>query len=229
MPIIFPNVPMVPGVPPLPVPIGFIAPAPPALLTADVPGLALPPADPVQWGIFHQGGAPVVAADSVVSFEYKQDWLVSDYPIEKGQFESYNKVLVPFDVRVRYASGASDADRTSLLKSIDAAANSLEIFDVYTPERVFQSVSIQHYDFRRSSRNGVGLIVVDVWCVQVRLLAATTFTQTQAPSGATAQDNGAVQTVAPTQSQQDVISSSTSSTQHGATGQWNQYGATGEW
>jgi Dit-like tail protein len=198
---VYPNVPMVPGVPPLPTPPGFVPPPPPPLLTQDAEGLALPSADEAQWGLYHQNGGPVITADCVVSFEYRQDWMVSDYPLEQGSFESYNRVLVPYDVRVRYASGASDADRAALLQAVDAAANSLEIFDVFTPENLYKSVSIQHYDYRRQARNGVGLLVIDVWCVQVRLLAATSFSQTAAPSGATAVDKGAVQTTAPTQAQ----------------------------
>lgn len=189
---VFPNVPLAPGVPPIPRPPGIV-PTPPILLASDAIGVGLPSGTSVQWGLFDGNGNVVVAAESVASFDYKQDWQVSDYPIEQGSFETYNKVQLPFDVRFRFTAGSSDQARANLLNSIDAIANSFQLYTAITPERVYQNVSVQHYDLRRESRNGVGLIVVDVWAIQVRLLATATFSQTAAPSGATAQDGGLVQ------------------------------------
>src|SRR6185437_3575362 len=47
-----------------------------------------------QWGIF-QNGTPVVIADAITNFGYRQDWAVADYPVERGGFESYDKVITP--------------------------------------------------------------------------------------------------------------------------------------
>src|SRR5579859_2913714 len=146
---LFPNVPFAPGVPPIPRPPGAI-PIPPILLLADAVGVGLAKANPVQWGLFDSiSGLPVITAESVVSFDYKQDWQVSDYPIEQGSFETYNKVQVPFDVRFRFTSGSSDQARANLLNSVDAIANSFTLFTAIIPERVYQNVSVQHYDLRR--------------------------------------------------------------------------------
>ena len=74
-----------------------------------------------QWGIY-KDGLPVVVADSVVSFGFKKDWNIADYPVEEGSFESYDKVETPFGARVRFASGGSTANRQALLQSIEAIA-----------------------------------------------------------------------------------------------------------
>jgi hypothetical protein len=70
-----------------------------------------------QWGIF-QNGVPIVTADTVSSFEYKQEWALSDFPVEQGGFASYDKVHIPYDVRFRFVSGGSEANRAALLSSI---------------------------------------------------------------------------------------------------------------
>lgn len=195
----YPNVPDVPGVPPLQRdPLS--APSQPFdLATADGAGV-LAGAVGQQWGIF-KDGAPVVVAETVVTLDYRQTWSISDYPLEEGAFESYNKVHLPFDARVQFASGQSDAAREELLNSISAIAPTLELYDVVTPEVVYQSVNVNHYDYRRSSTNGVGLLKVDVWLQQVRVTATAAFSNTKSPSGASAVNGGTVQTTTPTQPQ----------------------------
>ena len=196
-----PLVPNVPGVP-------FLTSYSPAtsliLLAADLVtslvGLIAP-----QWGIF-LNGVPIIDADSVVSFEYKQEWTVSSFPLEQGAFQSYDKVNTPFDVRVRYATGGSDADRQAFLDSIDAVAGSLQLFDVVTPNAVYTSVNITHWDYRRTATNGVGLLVVDIWCIEVRVTATTQFSNTQQPSGADAKSSGIVQPKTPTPQESQELS-----------------------
>jgi hypothetical protein len=134
-----------------------------------------------QWGIF-LNGAPVVQADCVVSFSYKQDWAIADYQVEQGGFESYDKVERPFDVRVRYSAGGDDANRQALLDSIAAIADDLNFYDVATPETTYSSANVQHYDYARTAVNGVGLLTVDVWLLEVRQTGTTTASGTATAS-----------------------------------------------
>lgn len=193
-----PFVPFAPGVPPLTsyAPLETIT-----LLVSDaltfLSGLFGPP-----WGIF-LGGVSIIDADSVVTLDYRQDWTVSDYPVEQGAFETYDKVETPFDVRVRFSSGGSEANRFALLQSIADIADSITLLDIVTPEQVYPSVTIYHYDYRRTSQNGVGLIQVDVWCKEVRVTTTTQFSNTQNPQSDNPQGGGNVQTSAPTTTQDD--------------------------
>jgi hypothetical protein len=168
---------------------GFVA---PALLTQDLVSQFSAVFGP-QWGIF-LGGSPVIVAESVTGFEFRNDWTISDYPIEGGVFESYDKVLLPYLAKVRFASGSSPTARAELLSSVAAAAQTLSLYDVVTPEFTYLSCNISHYDYRRSANQGVGLIVVDVWVSQVLIqnaggLSAASVT---APSGADAVSGGSV-------------------------------------
>jgi hypothetical protein len=152
-------------------------------------GLGQPPL----WGVF-LNGLPVVTADTVTSFDYRQDWAVSDYPVERGGFESYDKVNQPFRTRIQFASGGSQANRQVLIDSIAAIGDALTLFDVVTPEEVYIGVNVDHYDYRRTASNGVGLVVVDVEFLEIREDGVTnTFQNAQVPSGFAPAPTGNVQ------------------------------------
>lgn len=186
----------VPGLPPLPA--SFVIPSV-VLLAEDLVDLVIGQGVQ-QWGIFLDG-APVVVADSVVTFDYKQDWSVSTYPLEEGAFESYDKVNNPFDVRLRFACGGSVEKRQAFLQSLASIGPSLELFDAVTPDAIYTSVNVTHYDYRQTATNGVGLIQADVWLEEIRVTATADFSSTQSPDGAAPVSGGNVQTQTPTANQ----------------------------
>jgi hypothetical protein len=151
------------------------------LLTQDAISFALNSPAP-QWGIY-LNGAPVVVADNVVSFDYREQWKIANFPLEEGAFESYNKVATPFDVRLRFSTGGNDADRQAMIQSIAAAIASTDLYDAVTPEATYQNVNIVHQDYRRTASNGAGLLVIDVYCEQVRVTTSTQFVNSQGSGG----------------------------------------------
>jgi len=190
-----PFVPIGPGVPSLPSINTLIAAA--DLVLSDV--LSLFGETTTEWGLF-LGGAPVVVAESVVSFEFRQNYRISTFAIEPsnqqsaGGFESYNKVQTPYDVVLRFATGDTVAARQELLESAAAACASLDLMDAVTPEQVYESVNPIRFDYRRTASNGVALIVVDMFCEQVRTTASSSFTNAQqSGTGANASNNAITQ------------------------------------
>lgn len=191
----FPNVPRVPGVPQV-LRSATAAVNTVSLLVSDALSLfGLGAAG--QWGIFDSDGNLVIEPDSVVSFEFKNDSQDSDYPVEEGAFASYNKVATPFDVRVSMTKGGSAADRQSFLETAHAISQSLDLYDVVTPEMTYPSVNIDHIDYRRTQKNGAGLITIDFWLLEIRVTGTTQFTQTKQPSGQDQVNGGTVQPQAP--------------------------------
>jgi hypothetical protein len=211
MSILSPVVPDVPGVPAL-LPSGVTLPQP-AALTSDSTSAQLG-AGAAQWGIFNADGTPALIADSVLSVEYKKDWQVSDYPVEQGNFESYNKVRLPYESRVTFTRGGTEADRSDFLQTLEDIADSLDLYDVVTPERTYTNANITHFDYRRTSSNGVSLLTVSVWLQEIRSEASTAFTQTAQPSGADKVNGGTVQTTTATPVQKAVVNTGA------ATGSW---------
>lgn len=169
----FPNVPDVPGVPALLRAINAAVPDVVQLLTVDALGLFADLGAPL-WGLF-LNGEPVVIAESVTSFEYKKHATIASFPVEGGIFENYDKVSRPFDVRLQFTTGGTLADRQALRDSADAAVDSLDLMDAVTPLKTYVSVNPVYCDYRHTNVNGVGLLIVDMFCEQVRATATSSF------------------------------------------------------
>lgn len=191
----FPNVPNFPGVPPLPRLPGVV-PAIIDLLTGDAGSLFGGLSAPV-WGLF-LNGEPVVTAESVVSFDYKQGYGLSSYQVEPNAFETYNKVQKPFSVRLRFSTGGTPADRAALIATAQAAVDSLDLMDAVTPEVTYTSLNPIDIDYRRTAQKGVGLLVVDLLCEQVRVTASSSFAQNPASTATGADGTTTGSTGAPT-------------------------------
>lgn len=170
----------------------------------DLPVTGRPP----QWGIFKDGKA-VVTADGVSVMEYKKDFDLPTFPIEGGAFSNYNKVELPADISVKFIAGESVANRKALLDSIEAIQGSLDLYDVYMPEKNYISYNVDHVDFRRSLSGGLGIISAEVWLREVRITASQTFTDTKTASGAATQSNGQTQTQQSTSQENTQVSQTT--------------------
>lgn len=139
-----------------------------------------------QWGIFLNGN-PVVIADNVLSMEYKQDFRISNYVVEQGAFASYNKVQQPAEVRFKFSSGGDSANRSAMLNSIASVIGDTNLYDIVTPDASYLSFNFTHQDYRRTAREGAGLLSVDVGCEEVRsasLIVSSTGTATAGSTGA---------------------------------------------
>lgn len=175
------------GLPALPAGVSIFSAA--VLLEADVISSLF--AFPQQWGIFLDG-EPVVVADTVLTMEYRQDWRLSKYTQEQGAFATYNKVSEPFEAKLRFSTGGQLPDRQAMLASIKAIAGDLNLYDVVTPEDIYLGCNVTHFDLKRTG-DDVGLLKVDVWLEEVRVVGDATFSNTKSPGSASQSDNGLVQ------------------------------------
>lgn len=128
-----------------------------------------------QWGIFGSSGAQILTTNAVFAVEYGRDYKVSDYPQERGAFQSYNKVKLPFQAKITFI--ISDT-RQQFLNSVEKAVESLDFVTVVTPEVRYPSANLVHYDYRRQKENA-SLIAVSVWAEEVRVAGQTQQVNTQ--------------------------------------------------
>lgn len=229
---LYPDVPRAPGVPNMLRSINEAIDNT-VLLAADAAILIRQFTGTPSWGIFTTGGQPVVTGDTVTSMEYRRDYRIAEFPIEQGSFESYNKVTQPYEIQLIFAvSGTSGffstflsggaigamiagatpnaLARAEFLTQLDAAAASLAMFSVVTPEKTYFNVNITHADLRREARSGgATLLKVEVWLQEVRITAKPAFsgagtdpidaapppatTNAADPAAQPAQNNGQVQ------------------------------------
>lgn len=188
---LFPVVPMAPGVPNVLRNLtNFIPNTTAQVLVQDLIstlGIATP-----AWYL-SQNGKVLVKPDNVLGIEFKKDYAISMYPIEQGNFESYNKVEVPFFLRVVMTKGGSVAERAAFLNQLQVAEASLSLYQFVTPDRIYADCSVMQVNYRRSATQGAGLLTVEVVLQEIRLQATSSYANTATPSGANAVHGGQLQ------------------------------------
>lgn len=217
--ILFPNVPNVAGVPALLRNVSNIGTAVAGALAVVNKYGSLSNFLAPKWGIFQADDlTPVAIADSVVSVDYHQDSRISDFPVEAGSFGSYNKVATPYDARVRLSCGSDPATRAAFLRDIELAVSSTTLYHVVTPDKTYLSANIVAYDYRREQHAGEGLIVADIILREVRQIALSMYSNSNAisadkaayPSSVSPYSFGQVQAAAPTTTQSALFGPTTS-------------------
>ena len=164
------------------------------------------------WHIVANGSsALVINPDTVSRFEYRGETRISDYPVEQGAFASYNRVLTPFDIRMTMVCsglnlvqqgiraigldiGQQPMQKADFLDTLDYMRETTDLFDIVTPDRVYESVSLTHYDYRRETTNGATMLIVEAWFQEIRVTGSASYTSSNSPSAATPVSNGSVQT-----------------------------------
>lgn len=204
----FPNVPDLPGVPPVlrDTAVQAVADINGAInrLFSDNPLVQTVPQDAV-WGIFDTDFYPLCDWDNIIAVDFLKEAKVCTYPLQGGAFEAYNKVQSPFDVRVTLSKGGDASGRTAFMQTLQTAASALTRYQVITPEITYENLTVQHVDYRRESRAGASLITADVWLIEIRETVTTKFTKTKTPAGAATVDNGTVAAQTPTTAQAGAI------------------------
>lgn len=158
---------------------------------------------PTAWAILYEDGTPALEPDSVVAIDNRSEQRLVGHPIERGSFNTINKVATPYEVRLRMTcSGNGVMTRDSFLAQLRVLVDGVDLLTIVTPDEVFENANLTHIDYRRESRNGVSLLTVDAWFEEVRQAGANPKTSTIAPSGAANRDGGIVQ--APTMAQATV-------------------------
>ena len=187
----FVNIPPFPGVPAVPRDPAALNQLGEQLLTGDVFGVLLNIFAPL-WGIFQSNSnTRVVTPDNVTEIDFNGEFDIPNFKIEEGQFASFNKVTLPFDVMIQMTKGGTYAERQKFLEDLDSIAPGTELYDVVTPEKTYSLVTVAHYDYRRTSIRGVALITANVYLQQISSQGVTSTYSTTSPPNANAQNPSA--------------------------------------
>ncbi len=168
------------------------------------------------WGVFNQQGQRVIDADNVMAFDYRNEWSISDFPVQSGAFASYNKVQHPFDTSVILTKGGSQADRTAFLLQCETVARGLDLFNILTPEKQYLNVNGVRMEMSRKDVKGAFFVIVELFFRQiVQVDAQYSASGTQGTSTANASvapalptiNQGNVQALPPTAQTQTAVAS----------------------
>lgn len=151
---------------------------------------------PNVWGLYNAAGIAIVA-DSVFSVDFKAESKVTEVPLQRGGFAQYNKVMMPEQEIIRLVKTGSDESRNAFLRAIDEAQKSTDLYHVVTPERIYLDANIEAYDYRRTSSEGVSMLIVDIRLKQIRqvspLFAVYQLPAAKSPTAAPQVTQGVVQ------------------------------------
>lgn len=146
-----------------------------------------------EWGIYAAGGGRVLDPDNIVAFGYSSEYRTADYPIERGGFETYDKVALPFETRIVMSKGGTLAERQAFLDKVKAIKGDRNLYNVVTPEETYQDVNIVKVQFDRAADHGATMLTVEIYLREVRQSAEKSFVPSQSPSAAGTRDSGSVQ------------------------------------
>lgn len=160
-----------------------------------------------------------IIPDTVLAFEYKADTRVSDFPVQRGSFASYNNVQMPFGIRMSLVcsglnffqsaaqavglnvGGQSFMNKPDFLDSLTTMLDGVDLFKIVTPDQTYSNCKLEHYDYRRQSQQGATMIVVDAWFREIRQVDITQASvnglpsiSSFSPSASNPVNNGIVQT-----------------------------------
>lgn len=151
-----------------------------------------------QWTVVGLDGTQIIP-DSVISFEYRADAKVSDYPVDPNSFVNYNKVNSAFEIRLTMTCGGKgEMTREAFIAALDEARTSTKLYLITTPDQTYQNVNMTHYDFKREAKSGVTLLTAECWFTEIRQTASATTKETQTASGANSKSLSMVTTSPPT-------------------------------
>lgn len=155
-------------------------------------------------------GAVLLTPDTCKSLEYKGEQRVADYPIEQGGFASYNKVALPFDLRLTLVCGGGDLLQQLASGALSAADNlinsllntsfsqpmtrsafilaceqllaSLTLVDIVTPDRTYESLNCVHFGYSKTKDSGAGMVIADLWFREIRQSITANYTSDGNPT-----------------------------------------------
>lgn len=126
-----------------------------------------------RWGIYLTGTSTRVQEfTSVLDVEIRSDCNIPDYVIETGSFVSYNKVDLPNLYRVKMTQDGTPEQRAKTLKWLEDKKGSTELFDVVTPEYVWQKVTLVAFNHLRNAKSGAAMLTIECVFQQVREMPA---------------------------------------------------------
>lgn len=159
-----------------------------------------------QWGVYDRSGNLAIVPDSVIGLEYRGEYKIAIHPVEQGMFASYNKVKMPYDIRMTMTcSGARGflselalgyMQKGDFIEALEIMNGSLEQFVISTPDYAYPNANLVRFDYARTSTNGVSLLTVDLYFQEVRETASATQSSSKK----------SVEAATPTASQSQIIS-----------------------
>lgn len=177
------------------------------LSAASALGVNLLQVGSLQYGVVSADTSSVALnPDTVLELEYRHEQRISDYPVEQGAFSSYNKVAVPYDLRVKMSWGGRNyvqdiesvlddflnqqlgtgfgqpQSRADALAALETMLGSLDLFDVVSPDFTYTNCNLVHFDYRKTAKEGAVRLIADLYFREVRETVSAVYSNGTLPN-----------------------------------------------
>lgn len=182
----FPDIPNVPGVSDIPVNVGNIIPGAVDLNVTNIISAvrsgsflsAYQNLFGLKYGIFKDGRA-ILEVDTITEISVSNQSQISDFPVERGSFSSYNKVALPstYALDMLKTNSLVGSDKTDVINTLQellrpakisyllsvpaesADNNDVQFVDVVTPDKTYTGVQLESYNVTENTDEGLKLII----------------------------------------------------------------------
>jgi hypothetical protein len=208
----FPNVPNLPGVPPL----NRIAPGVQQLVDAvtgaavqqpaTLPGMALgnfSPGPLPQYAILYPpvnssgnalSGLAAITPDSFVEIDVQADSEIMTHPIEQGEFDAYNRVQDPIAIRLLLCCQGENMGHAAFLSALEGLREGTDLLTIATPDAAYPNMALKGYGYKKTAEEGAVTIWADTAWGEGRSTGVTVSPPpTSQPQGAATTPLGGVQ------------------------------------
>ena len=137
------------------------------------------------WYILNSDGSVALKPDTVQNFDFRVDSRISDFPVQGGAFASYNKVQMPFEIRmtlvcsginllqqavpsIDFGPGAGLMSKQSFLSTLDTLRTTTALVSVVTPDATYNSCTLDRFDYARTAQHGATTLYVDAVFREIR-------------------------------------------------------------
>lgn len=128
---------------------------------------------PPAWGVFDQNNNQVLFPDSVLEFSYRKSYSLPTFPVQQGQFEDYNKITEPGELRVRFSKGGSVQDRATFLLAIKTIRASISLYNIVVPEESYDGFNCSRCEITRRGASGAFFLTeVEMFFTEVQQISA---------------------------------------------------------
>jgi hypothetical protein len=147
------------------------------------------------WGIYsNDGKTKVIKPDTFLSIDYNTESNLPMFPLEKGAFDTYNKVATPYTATVRVSKGSTlgfggaTSDLKGFLDTLESIQGDTNLYAIVTPDATYLDANMKGYTYKREMNNGAVMILANLNFVQVMTAQklVSTATATLVPPNPTA-------------------------------------------
>lgn len=119
-----------------------------------------------------KNGKTICGFDDFIGMKYESDSRISNYTVQFGDFNSYNKVITPKVIEITLVTQGTYEKISNVIEILENYKNSTKLVDVQTPYGVFIGYNIINLSYELSVSKGIGYLECTIKIREVEVSSA---------------------------------------------------------